>query len=340
MTPEISALLPTYNRATLLPRVLEGLMQQDLDPVRFEVITIDDGSTDDTQAVLHEWQDRLPLRIVRQNQAGVAAAKNLGVFLAKAPLLVFLDDDDVADPGLLVHHIAAHLANPDPGMAVLGRTSLAPDVAAVPLMRHVTEVGCQLFSYGWMKPGQFLDHTAFWGGRSSCKRSLLVRSGVFHPDFRFGCEDIELGWRLRRHGLRVIYKPEAHTVMIRALTFDGFCARSYRQGRSQHRFADMHRDPEIWTYCEIDAAADAWGRHRHEYTAHLCWTRKLDHLASCRAAAGLTEHPLLQETLDAAYRKAFFLSRAKGIMDAAALADAPLLPVQAKALGFGLPGST
>ena len=89
-----------------------------------------------------------------------------------------------------------------------------------------------------------LEYTAFWGGRSSCKRSLLVRHGLFHPDFRFGCEDIELGWRLARYGLRVIYTPCARSVMIRALTFDQFCARSYRQGRSQaNRYLVVHWFP-------------------------------------------------------------------------------------------------
>ncbi|UFN47218.1 glycosyltransferase [Roseomonas sp. OT10] len=321
--PEISALLTTHNRASLLPRVLEGLERQSLDASRFEIVAIDDGSTDATQWVLDAWRDRLPLRIVRQNQAGLAAAKNLGVFLARAPLLVFLDDDDVAEPDLLVAHLAAHIASPDQTVAVLGRTTLAPDIAAMPVMRHVTEVGCQLFSYGSMTSGQVMDHTAFWGGRSSCKRGLLVRNGVFHPDFRFGCEDIELGYRLARHGLRVIYEPAAHTVMIRAIGFDQFCARSYRQGRSQYRFAQMHADPQVRAYCEIEPAGEAWAHRRGRYAAHLRWTRQLDRLAAAREQAGLPSHPVLQPVLDAAYREAFFLSRAKGIADAAALTPVP-----------------
>lgn len=320
MTPEISAILTTHNRAHLLPRVLEGLARQSIDHSRFEVLVIDDGSSDDTPRVLAAWRDRLPLRVVRQDPAGLAAAKNLGVFMARASILVFLDDDDVAEPDLLLAHLAAHLAAPDPAVAVLGYTTLAPEIASLPIMRHVTEVGCQLFSYGWMQPGQVLDHTAFWGGRSSCKRSLLVRHGVFHPEFRFGCEDIELGWRLARHGLRVIYEPRARAVMIRALTFDQFCARSYRQGRSQHRFARMHGDPQVRAYCEIDAAEEAWARRRLDYAAHLRWTRKLERLATARDTAGLLVHPLLQQTLDQAYREAFFLSRAKGVADAATLA--------------------
>src|ERR1700709_1974974 len=98
--PEIAALLTTYNRAHLLPRVLAGLAAQRLGHDRFEVIVIDDGSTDETQAVLSSWANRLPMRIARQSQSGLAAAKTLGLFITPAPPLVVLDDDDVADPNL------------------------------------------------------------------------------------------------------------------------------------------------------------------------------------------------------------------------------------------------
>jgi glycosyltransferase involved in cell wall biosynthesis len=318
MNPEISALLTTRNRAHLLPRVLQGLAQQRLAASRFEIVAIDDGSSDDTPQILAAWQDRLPLRIVRQNHAGLAAAKNLGVFVARAPIVVFLDDDDVAEPDLLLAHLAAHVAHPGISTAILGHTTLAPEIASLPVMHHVTQVGCQLFSYGWMRAGQELDYTAFWGGRSSCKRSLLVRHGVFQPEFQFGCEDIELGWRLAPHGLKVIYEPKAHSVMIRALSFDEFCARSYRQGRSQHRFATLHMAPEVRAYCEIDAAREAWERHQRAYEAHMRWTRNMDRLANAWHARDLPPNPLLKNTLDGAYREAFFLSRAKGVAEAAA----------------------
>jgi glycosyltransferase involved in cell wall biosynthesis len=319
MKPEISAILTTYNREKLLPRVLDALTRQSIDLSRFEILAIDDGSSDSTPDILADWARKLPLRTFRQNHAGLAAAKNLGVLAAQAPIIVFLDDDDVAERDLLRAHLAAHYEYPDSHTAILGYTSLEPHIAALPLMRHVTTVGCQLFSYGWMKPNQVLDHTAFWGGRSSCKRGFLIRHGIFHPEFRFGYEDIELGWRLRAHGLRVIYEPRARSVMIRALTFDQFCSRSYRQGRSQHRFASLHNDPQIRAYCEIDATNQAWMRRRDRYAAHLRWTRQLDRLATSRQMAGMPEHSLLRETLDPAYREAFFLTRAKGIADAANL---------------------
>ncbi|MDE2318916.1 MAG: glycosyltransferase family 2 protein [Rhodospirillales bacterium] len=316
MKPEISAVLTTHNHAHFLPMVLEGLARQNLQPSRFEVVVVDDGSTDDTQKILKEWQTRLPMRIVRQNRAGLAAAKNLGIFVASGPVIVFLDDDNVADPDLLVMHLASHLAFPDSNVAVLGYTSIAEDIRQIPVMRHVTEVGCQLFSHVPVKPGEALDYTAFLSGRSSCKRSLLVQKGIFNPDFDSGCEDIELGWRLARHGLRVIYQPQARSVMIKALTFDQFCERSYRQGRSQYRFSQLHKETEIQTYCEIMPALQGWREHSQSYEAHLQWTQKLDRLAVAWKHAGISVPAIFQRILDDAYRQAFFLSRAKAIADA------------------------
>lgn len=344
MTVEISAILTTHNRCHLLPLVLAALERQTLSADRFEVIAVDDGSTDATPELLAGWATRLPLRIQRQKHAGLAAAKNLGVLLSRGPIVVFLDDDDVAHPGLLAAHLAAHIQYPESTTAVLGFTQLAAEVASKPVMRHATTVGCQLFSYGWMRPGQWLGHTEFWGGRSSCKRTLLVQYGLFRPEFTFGCEDIELGWRLAIRGLRVLYEPRAQATMIRSLSFDEFCARSYRQGRSQALFARMHADSAVRAYCEIDHALATWPQRRMAYAAHLRWTRRLDRLAVARADAELPLSADFQQTLDDAYREAFALSRAKGVCDMIASLPAPLSAEYDEGfrpmLRFGLPAQT
>jgi glycosyltransferase involved in cell wall biosynthesis len=317
--PEISALLTTRNRAHMLPRVLDGLRRQTIPPSRFEIVVVDDGSADGTAEVLRRYANSLPLRIFRQRHSGLAEAKNLGVFAARSPIVVFLDDDDVADPNLIATHLAMHIAYPQTATAVLGHTRLAPDVLRFPVMRHVTEVGYQLFSYDWMRPGQILGYTELWGGRSSCKRELLLRHGAFNPIFRFGYEDIECAWRLAPHGLQVIYEPAASSTMIRAISFDDFCTRSYRQGRSQLEFALLHPDPKIREYCEIDVSIAAWRKHWRDYAAILRRTRELDRLANIRLEAGFSIPILFQKRLDAAYRFAFFLSRAKGVDDGLAL---------------------
>jgi GT2 family glycosyltransferase len=336
--PEITAILTTQNRANLLPRVLDGLVAQSLAPHRLEVIVIDDGSTDETAAVLATYRHRLPLRIVHQAASGLAAAKNLGVFMSRAPVLLFMDDDDVADPGLLAGHLAMHLRHRETTVAVLGFTDLDPSVACLPLMRHVTGTGGQLFSHGWMQPQQSLTFREFWGGRSSAKRSLLIEHGVFNPAFRFGCEDIELGWRLDPHGLRVIYEPAARSTMIRALSFDDFCRRSIRQGRSQWHFASLHAEPAVRAYCEIERALAIWPAVQGDFAAILRRAEGLDRMMLQRGLEAPSLSAASQAELDEAYAQAFFLCRAKGISDAASLPLAAQRPKNFDGARFGFPG--
>ena len=335
---EITAILTTQNRAHLLPRVLDGLVRQSLAQARFEVVAIDDGSTDQTATVLAAYRDRLPLRIVRQASSGLAAAKNLGVFMSRAPVLLFMDDDDVADPDLLVSHLAMHLRHPEMTVAVLGFTDLDPAIAGLPLMRHVTGPGGELFSHGWMQPHQTLSFREFWGGRSSAKRSLLIEHGVFNPAFRFGCEDIELGWRLDPHGLKVIYEPAARSTMIRGLTFGDFCRRSIRQGRSQWLFAALHDDPTVRDYCEIDRALAIWPTVSADFAAILRRAEGLDRMMLQRGAGARPLSDVSQVELEETYREAFFLCRAKGIADAASLPLVVRQPGDFDVARFAFPG--
>lgn len=318
--PEISVILTTHNRAALLPRVLEGFSNQTLASTRFEVVAVDDGSSDQTPLVLESYRDQLQLRIFRQAASGLAAAKNLGVFASRAPIIVFADDDDVPSPDYLVSHLAAHLRHRDINVAVLGKSELDPAIAVSPLMRHVTGPNGQLFSYDWMVPGQIMSFREFWGGRSSCKRALLTEVGVFNPAFRFGCEDIELAWRLQTaRGIAVVFEPLARTRMIRAVSFDEFCLRSIRQGQSQWLFSQLHDHPLILAYCEIDQARGHWSRYRSDFAAILRWARSLDAMMQERQTVDRPVSPETQAELDAAYRFAFQLCRAKGVVDAGSL---------------------
>ena len=256
-SPSISVIIPTFNRALLLGDSLESLVHQTLPASEYEVLVVDDGSTDETPVVCRRFEDRLPLRYFRIGHAGIAAAKNIGIFSAAAPILHFFDDDDVAHADLLRQHVIAHRRWPEETAAVLGYTTWAPWLEVTELMHYVTDVGQWLFSYPSIDAGRALDFTYFWGGRSSCKRSFLARHGAFRQDFDFGCEDIELGYRLRRFGLTVHYEPSAISYMNRGITLEEFCRRCERQGRAQFVFSRIHRDPVIQEYCgTVDATAE------------------------------------------------------------------------------------
>ena len=311
--PSLSAILCTFNRAELLSQTLESILAQSLDQSAFELIVIDDGSADHTRKVVESFERRLPLRYAYQANAGLASAKNHGIYCARAPLLLFLDDDDVCSPKLLEEHLKTHGQYPDNHFAVLGYTALDPTLAQKPLLHYVTEVGCYLFSYPNLKDGDMLDYTYFWGGRSSCKRKFLIEHGVFNPVFRFGCEDIELGYRLSKHNLKVVYNAQAVSTMVRDISFDEFCARLVRQGESQYVFSQLHPDMEIQNWAELIGAEEEWQKIKTVYEAVIRSGRELDRIASLKLELGFEVDDITNDLLYQAYRNAFRASKLKGI---------------------------
>jgi glycosyltransferase involved in cell wall biosynthesis len=308
----------THDRSDLLRQMLESLCTQTLPHDAFEVVLVDDGSRDATREVAHSFGARLPLRYSYQENAGLAAARNHGVFLARGDVLLFLDDDDLADPGLLEAHVETHRRMPEPMLAVLGHTRLSPELAADPLMHFVTQVGCFLFSYPEIRGGEILDFTHFWGGRSSCKRSVLLEHGAFDPVFRFGCEDIELAYRLSKHGFKVLYQPAAVNTMVRRIGFDEFCRRTERQGRSSFVFSRLHPDEVAQRWTEVSGAGEAWRRLGPAYELLKRSGRELDRVARMRLESGFGIDPSDATLLYRAYWAAFQASRVKGIVEKAA----------------------
>jgi len=315
--PKLTAVVCTLNRADLLGQMLGSLCEQTLEPSWFEVVVVDDGSEDHSREVVRAFETRLPLRYSYQRNAGLASARNHGIFLSRGELLLFLDDDDVADPGLLEAHVVAHRTHPSSSIGILGHTRLAPALVADPLMHFVTEVGCFLFSYGTLEAGALLDFGHFWGGRSSCKRSFLIDNGVFNPIFRFGCEDIELAFRLSRYGFKVVYEPRAVLAMVRGVGFDDFCRRLWRQGQSNLVFSRIHDSPEVRRWTEVREAAEGWSRFGAAYDVVMHSARELDRIVRKRMDAELAIPPEERALLHRAYWAAFRASKFKGIVEKA-----------------------
>src|SRR5262245_20594670 len=312
-SPSLSAILCTFNRAELLSETLESICRQTLDRSNFELVLIDDGSTDHTRKVVEFFEQRLPIRYAYQANAGLASAKNHGIYCSRTPLLLFLDDDDVCSPNLFEEHLKTHERYRDDHFSVLGYTALDPALAQRPLLHYVTKLGCYLFSYPNLRDGDVLDYTCFWGGRSSCKRKFLIEHGVFNPVFRFGCEDIELGYRLSKHNLKVVYNAQAVSTMVRDISFDAFSARLIRQGESQYVFSQLHPDAEIQNWTEMIGAEEEWQKIETVYEAIIRSARELDRIANLKLELGLELDDMTTELLHRAYRNAFRGCKLKGI---------------------------
>jgi glycosyltransferase involved in cell wall biosynthesis len=106
---EVSVVIPTYNRARYVTKAIESVLAQSY--TSFEIIVVDDGSTDDTQAVLQPYANRI--RIISQKNSGPGAARNAGIQAARGRWIAFLDSDDEWSPEKLAAQIADLEQHPD-----------------------------------------------------------------------------------------------------------------------------------------------------------------------------------------------------------------------------------
>ena len=312
-TRSISVIIPTYNRSDYLEYSLSSLLHQSLPQDQFEVVVVDDGSEDETPQLCRRFQSRLPLKYFRQEHSGTSAAKNLGVFASESRVVLFFDDDDCAHKDLLLNHLKMHQRWPGEETAVLGHTTWFPGIPVTPVMHYITEVGCFLCSYVSLRDGQVLDFTYFWGGRTSCKRSLLIRNGIFNPDFRT-IEDIELGYRLSKFNLKVVYSQACVSYMKRSLTFEQFCNRCERNGQSQYLFSSLHPAALIQQYCLADQARHQWQYIRENLDRWFSRVKELE--ALLMSGAFRAGKSAFREELYSLYRRTFIGSKIKGFIDA------------------------
>lgn len=105
MALKLSVIVPIYNAATLLPRCLDSILAQELKEEEYEVLLINDGSTDQSLAVCEAYQRKHPqtFRLVSQQNSGVSAARNKGIALARGCYVCFVDADDFLAGGGIVN---------------------------------------------------------------------------------------------------------------------------------------------------------------------------------------------------------------------------------------------
>src|SRR5260221_5749528 len=107
---KISVVVPTYNRAETFRETLRHLAQQELDPTEYEVVVVDDGSSDHTRAVVEDWIARAPcrLRYIYQSNHGPGHAYNRAFEAAEAPIVLLIADDILLSPQCLKEHLEVH----------------------------------------------------------------------------------------------------------------------------------------------------------------------------------------------------------------------------------------
>jgi len=200
----ISVVIPTYNRKPILEKCLRALEQQQFppdSPVRdYEVVVVDDGSTDGTVAWLQEEAAIYPhVRLFEQAHRGPAAARNLGVESAQGNVIIFIDSDLVVLEGFLQAHASTLLAEQQ-------------RVGSDRLFTYGRVINTCNFDDPTAEPYKLTDFSAayFATGNVAIARHWLESAGLFDTRFQlYGWEDLELGVRLKQQGLKLIKCPEA-----------------------------------------------------------------------------------------------------------------------------------
>ncbi|PIQ77505.1 hypothetical protein COV82_04155 [Candidatus Peregrinibacteria bacterium CG11_big_fil_rev_8_21_14_0_20_46_8] len=248
-----SIIIPTYNRLEKLKQCLKALEAQEFDARRFEIIVVNDGSTDETQKYLEWYASRSKIRtqILEQKNQGQGVARNRGVEVAQGELILLIGDDIVATPTLLKEHSRVHDFHPEEAAGVLGFITWHPKLPVSSLMRFMERGGAILgrfgghqFAYDLLEGKRMADFRFFYTSNLSLKRSLLQKH-KFDPWFAgYGWEDIELGYRLQRDAeLKLYYEPAAVAYHDHHMSLHDFERRMYNIGQSSHRIHTKY--PEL-----------------------------------------------------------------------------------------------
>ncbi len=200
--PRVSVVIPTYERLGSLRRLVLQLAEQSFDIGSYELIIVDDGTSEPAERYLADLSGRCDLVFIRRNNGGPAAARDAGARAAKGELLVMLDDDMQVGPRFLQSHVSHHRG--ESNLVVLGRIRPDPTIREMPIFErfHAAQLDkmAEAFERGLERP----RGTHLYTGNVSMSRASYLAAGGFDQSLRRS-EDRELGIRLELQGARFVF---------------------------------------------------------------------------------------------------------------------------------------
>lgn len=287
--PALSVVVPAYNSRDLLRESLRAFASQEVaEP--FEIVVVDDGSSDGTGEMVAALQAEKPfaegrpgLRLVRTANRGRSGARNLGAGEARAPVLLFMDADVRPTPGLLAAHLRHHAGGGRVG--VQGRTLQHPSTLVTPFMRAP-----YLLPDLTVRRRRRLSPLHVVTRNFSVSADAFRQVGGFDEAFTgYGWEDIELGLRLARAGTALHYEPDAVAYHYHIQTLDDVLPKLRQAGAGAVYFWRKHGRP-LWLglFLEIHPALLPlkWLIFRTELVTRLVrrllpWAERRELLALC-----------------------------------------------------------
>lgn len=226
---DITVQICSHNRCQVLKLVMESLADQTMDPERFELVLVDDGSTDGTEDMVKNIE--VPYHVCyckHEKNAGLSTARNTGMRAAQGKVILIIDDDVIADPKLLEEHWNTH--------------QQYDKCVCNGWVNHVTEPKRPA------KPkftAADISTSFFWTSNVSVKRRDIFEAGLFDEDFKeYGWEDQEIGLRLMAIGVTKHNNPKAigfhYKRNPRRCDLERICRQAEAQGRTAVLYVSKH----------------------------------------------------------------------------------------------------
>ncbi|MBE0477715.1 glycosyltransferase [Candidatus Aerophobetes bacterium] len=229
----VSIIIPTYNRAKIVGNIIASLAKQTYPAQRYEVILVDDGSTDSTDKILTSISSPLHFRYFKKKRAGPASARNYGVKKAQGEIIIFIDSDILVEQDFVQAHVSSH-ENQDKLVVkgVVINTERMDNLAREKM--KLTDVSAAFFATG----------------NVSIRKKYLLKAGLFDEDFKeYGWEDLELGVRLKKEGLRVVTNKNAvgyhYRKKVTLAHLPPLCHKEKMRGRTAVIFYRKHPTLEV-----------------------------------------------------------------------------------------------
>ena len=215
--------LCTFNRAALLERVLDACFEQTVPADTYEVVLVNDGSTDDTPAVIARAQDRATcaFTVINQPNSGLAKGRNAGIAQSTGERIIFIDDDVLPLPNFVAEHLRMHDAHP---LAIVRGAAIN--------VENFDELPPPIWTLKDYS-GNF-----FWTTNVSVPLKTIRAIGGFNETFaEYGWEDIDVGLRLRFAGVKAVFNKNALVYHYKPRPRSGNVEKMIRQARAQARTA-------------------------------------------------------------------------------------------------------
>jgi GT2 family glycosyltransferase len=265
--------LCTYNRAALLERVLDACFEQTVGADAYEVVLVNDGSTDATPEVIARAARRATCSfvVIDQVNSGLAKGRNAGIARASGERIIFIDDDVLPLPNFVEEHLRSHERAPKAIVRGGAINVESFDDLPVPIW--------SVKDYS----GNF-----FWTTNVSLPLATMRAIGGFNDSFsEYGWEDIDVGLRLRFGGVRAVFNPKALVYHCKPRPRSGNVEKMVEQARAQARtavqLAAIHPHWRTYLATGINPVQRTWHRLRDGGRATQALRARLGDLLSDRA---------------------------------------------------------